>query len=119
MPTYEYECKSCGHRFDAFQSMSEDPLDTCPECKGQVQRLIAAGAGIIFKGSGFYATDSRKSSGESKSSDASDSSSGGSEGGDKGSGKDTGGDGGKGDGGKKESKTEAKSGSDGGGSKSS
>ena len=80
MPTYEYECKKCEHRFEAFQSMSDDPLKTCPECKGEVRRLIGAGAGIIFKGSGFYVTDSRKSSsstsstGESKKSDSSGSS---------------------------------------------
>ena len=78
MPTYEYGCKKCEHRFDAFQSMSEDPLKTCPECGGRVKRLIGAGAGIIFKGSGFYVTDSRKSSsssGSSKSDTKKDSSS--------------------------------------------
>ena len=61
MPTYEYECTNCSHRFDAFQSMSDDALTECPECKGLVKRLIAGGAGIIFKGSGFYSTDSRAS----------------------------------------------------------
>jgi putative FmdB family regulatory protein len=62
MPTYEYECKSCGQRFEHFQKMTDEPLDKCPKCKKQVRRLIGNGAGIIFKGSGFYATDYRKSS---------------------------------------------------------
>lgn len=61
MPTYEYECKSCGHRFDYFQSMSEALLSECPKCKSALRRVIGNGAGIIFKGSGFYATDYRKS----------------------------------------------------------
>ena len=59
MPTYEYECKKCGHKFEEFQSITEPPLRRCPECKGRVQRLIGTGAGIIFKGKGFYATDYR------------------------------------------------------------
>ncbi len=62
MPTYEYECERCGHTFEAFQSMTDKPLRTCPECGGPVRRLIGAGAGIIFKGSGFYATDYRSKS---------------------------------------------------------
>ena len=62
MPTYEYECSSCSHSFEAFQSMSEDPLTSCPECGGPVRRLIGGGTGIIFKGSGFYVNDSRKAS---------------------------------------------------------
>ncbi len=60
MPTYEYECLDCGHKFDKFQQMSEEPLKQCPQCKGKVKRLIGAGSGIIFRGSGFYATDYRK-----------------------------------------------------------
>ncbi|MBN1675192.1 MAG: zinc ribbon domain-containing protein [Kiritimatiellae bacterium] len=52
MPTYEYECENCGHRFEQFQNMSEAPLKTCPECGQAVRRLIGTGAGIIFKGSG-------------------------------------------------------------------
>ena len=60
MPTYEYECTSCGHTFDAFQKMSDSPLTTCPKCKKGLRRLISSGAGIIFKGSGFYATDYKK-----------------------------------------------------------
>ena len=67
MPTYEYKCKRCNHQFEAFQSMSDEPLSTCPECSGPVQRLIGGGAGIIFKGSGFYVTDSRKSGSGAKS----------------------------------------------------
>jgi len=59
MPTYEYECQKCGHRFDEFQSITAKPLRTCPKCKGKVKRLLGAGAGIIFKGSGFYQTDYR------------------------------------------------------------
>lgn len=62
MPTYDYECGRCGHTFEAFQSMTEKPLRTCPECRGRVRRLIGAGAGIIFKGSGFHATDYRTKS---------------------------------------------------------
>jgi len=63
MPTYEYQCESCGHRFDQFQNMSDDPLKTCPECGGDLRRLIGTGAGVLFKGSGFYATDYGRSSG--------------------------------------------------------
>ena len=63
MPTYEYECKTCGHRFEKFQSIKAAPIKTCPACgKNAAQRLISAGAGIIFKGSGFYITDYRDSS---------------------------------------------------------
>ncbi len=57
MPTYEYECKSCGYQFEAFQSMKDEPLKTCPECGKDIRRLINGGSGIIFKGSGFYVTD--------------------------------------------------------------
>ena len=69
MPTYDYRCEKCGHTFDAFQRMSEDMLTECPECKEHaLKRLIGAGAGIIFKGSGFYETDYKRSrkDGESK-----------------------------------------------------
>ena len=61
MPTYEYECQKCGHRFEEFQSMKDEPLKKCPVCKGKVKRLIGAGAGFLFKGSGFYTTDYRSS----------------------------------------------------------
>jgi putative FmdB family regulatory protein len=58
MPTYEYECQKCG-RFELFQSIKDEPIKRCPKCKGKVKRLIGTGAGIIFKGSGFYLTDYR------------------------------------------------------------
>jgi len=69
MPTYEYECSKCNLVFDHFQSMSEDPLSTCvhpagckhKRTKAKVKRLLGTGAGIIFKGSGFYETDYRSS----------------------------------------------------------
>lgn len=87
MPTYEYECPKCNHRFEKFQLMSDPPVRTCPRCRGRkVKRLIGAGAGLLFRGSGFYITDYRDSgykeaakrekdtasgkSGESKSADA-------------------------------------------------
>ncbi len=59
MPTYEYECLKCGQVFDVFQKITDEPLKRCPKCKGKIQRRIGAGAGIIFKGAGFYATDYR------------------------------------------------------------
>ena len=60
MPTYDYLCTACGHRFEEIQKMSDPALTKCPKCKGKIKRLIGGGVGIIFKGSGFYATDSRK-----------------------------------------------------------
>lgn len=67
MPTYEYECAACQSRFEVFQSITEDPLKRCPDCKSRrVKRLIGAGAGIIFKGSGFYETDYKRASQEGK-----------------------------------------------------
>jgi len=60
MPTYEYECKKCGKRFERYQAMSAKPLSKCPYCKGRVRRLISAGGGVIFKGSGFYETDYKR-----------------------------------------------------------
>ncbi|MBN1488475.1 MAG: zinc ribbon domain-containing protein [Phycisphaerae bacterium] len=57
MPTYEYECQQCGNRFERFQSMKDSPLTTCPACNGKLKRLIGAGGAVIFKGSGFYATE--------------------------------------------------------------
>ncbi len=62
MPTYEYECRKCGNRFQAFQSIVDEPLKRCPKCKGNVRRCIGAGAGVLFKGSGFYQTDYRSDS---------------------------------------------------------
>jgi len=61
MPTYDYVCRDCGHEFEAFQSMKDDPLTECPSCQGSVKRLVGGGTGIIFKGSGFYVNDSKKS----------------------------------------------------------
>jgi putative FmdB family regulatory protein len=62
MPTYEYECRKCGHRFEEFQSIKAEPLKACPRCRGKVQRLISGGAGLLFKGSGFHITDYRSES---------------------------------------------------------
>ncbi len=60
MPTYEYKCEACGHAFENFQSMTSAPIRKCPVCgKMKVKRLIGTGAGLIFKGSGFYITDYR------------------------------------------------------------
>ncbi len=62
MPTYDYECKACHHRWELFQSIKAEPEKKCPKCgKRQAQRMIGPGAGIIFKGSGFYQTDYRSS----------------------------------------------------------
>ena len=62
MPTYEYECQKCGHQFEIVQSIKADALKKCPQpkCRGHVKRLLSTGAGLIFKGSGFYITDYRK-----------------------------------------------------------
>ena len=81
MPTYEYRCNTCGHRFDYFQSISSDALTHCPEAecahiegakrgKGEVQRLVSGGAGIVFKGEGFYLTDYARKGGEAGDSSA-------------------------------------------------
>lgn len=70
MPTYEYACQSCGHRFETFQSIKADPLSDCPSCEAAaLRRVIGSGAGIIFKGSGFYQTDYRKETGKGEASD--------------------------------------------------
>ena len=63
MPTYDYECDACGHRFELYQSISADPERKCPECKKlKLRRLIGTGAAVVFKGSGFYQTDYRSDS---------------------------------------------------------
>ena len=62
MPTYEYRCTKCEHEFEVFQSMTDAPRKRCPECGGKVERLISGGAGLLFKGSGFYITDYRSDS---------------------------------------------------------
>ena len=83
MPTYQYACTECGHAFEQFQSFSEDALTVCPSCSGKLRKVYNA-VGVVFKGSGFYRTDSRGSSssttpattGSSSSSDSSSGSSG-------------------------------------------
>lgn len=70
MPTYDYLCEACEHRFEEFQSMSAKTLRKCPRCgKNKLKRLIGSGSGVIFKGSGFYETDYKRSSASGKSSD--------------------------------------------------
>lgn len=59
MPTYDYKCLACDTRFEQFQGITAPAIEACPECGGKVKRLIGAGAGLIFKGSGFYITDYR------------------------------------------------------------
>ena len=58
MPTYEYACSKCGHQFEAFQSFSDAPITVCPECGGEVKKVFS-NVGVVFKGAGFYKTDSR------------------------------------------------------------
>jgi len=85
VPTYQYACTECGHAFEQFQSFSEDALTVCPSCSGKLRKVYNA-VGVVFKGSGFYRTDSRGSSssttpattGSSSSSDSSSSGSSGS-----------------------------------------
>jgi len=62
MPTYDYECRKCGHRFELFHSMSDETPKKCPKCKARARRVPSAGAGLLFKGSGFYITDHRSQS---------------------------------------------------------
>ena len=61
MPTYEYECLKCKYKFERFQGIKDDPLKECPKCGGKLRKLVGTGAGIIFKGNGFYHTDYKKS----------------------------------------------------------
>jgi len=61
MPTYEYECTKCKYVFEEFQAITDKPLQKCPKCGEKLRRLITGGAGLIFKGSGFYITDYKKS----------------------------------------------------------
>lgn len=67
MPTYDYKCMVCSNTFELFQPMSAEPVKVCPECGGEVKRLIGTGAGTIFKGKGFYQTDYKGSAGSSES----------------------------------------------------
>lgn len=66
MPTYPYLCKDCGHSFEVFQSFTDDALTTCPECSGNLRKVYTS-VGVVFKGSGFYKTDSRTETGGSTS----------------------------------------------------
>ena len=76
VPTYQYACKepACGHRFEAVQSFSDDPIAICPVCEGQVRKVFSA-VGVVFKGSGFYRTDSRENAKSSNGSSSNGSSS--------------------------------------------
>ncbi|MBY8871587.1 FmdB family transcriptional regulator [Micromonospora sp. PLK6-60] len=65
MPTYQYACTTCGHQLEAVQSFSDDPLTECPACEGRLRKVFNS-VGVVFKGSGFYRTDSRSSGSESK-----------------------------------------------------
>lgn len=73
MPTYQYACTACGHQLEAVQSFADDPLTECPACQGRLRKLFSS-VGIVFKGSGFYRTDSRASNGSSSGGSGSDSS---------------------------------------------
>jgi putative FmdB family regulatory protein len=71
MPTYHYRCRNCSHEFDEFQRISDDPLLICPSCQDKaLKRIIGSGAGFIFKGSGFYLTDYKKSNSSPTSNDS-------------------------------------------------
>lgn len=65
MPTYVYRCSACGHEFEQFQKMADDPLTICPACGGEIHRVIHP-VGVVFKGSGWYITDSRKKDADAK-----------------------------------------------------
>jgi len=74
MPTYDYQCQACGHEWELFQSMNDAPVKSCPTCpKRKAKRLLGIGAGVIFKGTGFYETDYKKKSGSEKKSESTDS----------------------------------------------
>ena len=68
MPTYDYKCMDCKYTFEEFQKMTDDPLETCPTCNGNLKRLIGSGVAPIFKGSGFYQTDYKNRSTKSANS---------------------------------------------------
>jgi putative FmdB family regulatory protein len=69
VPTYQYACTSCGHQLEAVQSFSDDPLTVCPACEGKLRKLFSS-VGIVFKGSGFYRTDSRNGNGNGAKSES-------------------------------------------------
>jgi putative FmdB family regulatory protein len=73
MPTYDFKCLACGHKFDRFLRISDDSPIKCPKCGGPIERIISAGGGFILKGSGFYATDYRKADYKKKNKKESDS----------------------------------------------
>ena len=80
MPTYDYQCGACKHEWELFQSMNDSPVKRCPKCKKQkAKRLLGLGAGLIFKGTGFYETDYKKKSGSKAKDNSSNSDSGSSE----------------------------------------
>jgi putative FmdB family regulatory protein len=72
VPTYQYKCTECGHAFEQFQSFSDDALEHCPECQGRLRKVFNA-VGVVFKGSGFYRTDSRSSASSGSGSGSGDS----------------------------------------------
>jgi putative FmdB family regulatory protein len=74
MPTYDYSCSACGHRFERFESINDDKAKACPKCgKKKAKRLMGTGAGLIFKGAGFYTTDYKRTSGGSSGGESKDS----------------------------------------------
>ncbi|WP_327680062.1 FmdB family zinc ribbon protein [Kitasatospora sp. NBC_00458] len=73
MPTYQYQCTECGNGLEAVQKFTDEPLTTCPDCEGRLRKVFSA-VGVVFKGSGFYRTDSRSSSSSSVSSSSTSSS---------------------------------------------
>jgi putative FmdB family regulatory protein len=90
VPTYQYACTDCGHRFEAVQAFTDDSLTTCPECAGKLRKVYGS-VGVVFKGSGFYRTDSRAASSEVSAAKGSDKSAGEKSGGEKSGGEKSGG----------------------------
>lgn len=74
MPIYGYRCSSCGHQFEVYQRMSDEPVQVCPRCQGKVARILYP-TGVVFKGSGYYSTDYKGSNGSASSGDGSSQSS--------------------------------------------
>jgi putative FmdB family regulatory protein len=90
VPTYQYACTDCGHRFEAVQAFTDDSLTTCPECAGKLRKVYGS-VGVVFKGSGFYRTDSRAASSDVSAAKSSDKSGGEKSGGEKSGGEKSGG----------------------------